>query len=88
MLTCTPRRLAMLECRFNKTTHHPVNREQVPCAASVWVDDISVCEQVFWIADAGCRAMTLLKPPTVRGPLRGPKHQEGLDILSLPRGKG
>ena len=49
-----------------------------------WVADISVCVQAFWIADAGCCAMTLLKPPTVGGPLRGPKHQEGLVILSSP----
>ena len=50
----------------------------------IWVADISVCEQAFWIVDAGCSARTLLKPPTVGGPLRGPKHQEGLVILSSP----
>ena len=54
------------------------------CAPSDLVADISAGEQVFWIADAGCRAMTLLKPPTVGGPLRGPKHQEGLVIPSSP----
>ena len=50
----------------------------------IWVADISVCEQAFWIVDAGCSARTLLKPPTVGGPLRGPKHQEGLVIPSSP----
>ena len=61
---------------------------------AIWVADVSVGSKRFGLLislwASKCfgllmqAARTLLKPPTVGVPLRGPKHQEGLVILSSP----
>jgi len=49
------------------------------CWQVIWVADIAVCKQVFQVPP---------NLPTVWGPLRGPKHQEGLVTPSSPQDNG